>query len=101
MGFQGVTLLSPDIPKTDHLFPGFIARKSIPMVTGELLNPVSPRHAASLKPASASMARNAVPGMAPPFQVNQEATMSSFESGGGPVRIWSATWSRPPGASTR
>lgn len=80
---------------------GFTALNSIPMVTAEFLNPVSPWHLAPANPALASMSRNAVPGMAPPCQVNQEATTSASDRGGGPVRTWSATWSLPPGLSTR
>ena len=82
-------------------YPGFTALKSIPTVTGELLNPVSPWQTAPLNPASDSMARNAVPGTAPPRQVNQEATLSAWVMGAGPVSTWSAIWIRPPGLSTR
>lgn len=57
------------------------------MVTGELLNPLSPWQAASRNPAASIMARNAVPGMAPPRQVNHEATMSASLMGGGPTSI--------------
>lgn len=47
------------------------------MVVGELEKPVAPWAVAAVKPVRVSRCRNAVSAMAPPCQVNQEATTAA------------------------
>lgn len=55
----------------------------MPMVAGELAQPKGPRQATSVRPLCCRRSANAVCDTAPPFQVNQEASMAARSWGGG------------------
>lgn len=64
---------------------GLAARTNTPVVTGELLKPVSATSSASSKPASCKSARNNFPGMAPPSHLAQFSTLALVSFGNSPV----------------
>ena len=80
---------------------GLTARNNIPLVTGELLKPVSETSSAASKPACCNNARKTFPGMAPPSHLAQFSTRALVSWGNSPARTWSASQNLPPGFKTR
>jgi hypothetical protein len=66
--------------------PGFRALMRTPLVSLELLKPVSLTNSALVKPADSIMARKSLPGTAPPFHLAHAAQIAFMSEGNSPTR---------------
>ena len=78
-----------------------MAWNNAPLVTEELLQPVSATSCTFSNPVCFTKARKSFPGMVPPSHLAQLATLALIALGSSPTRIWSAIISRPPGFKNR
>ncbi len=58
-----------------------------PLVSAELLKPVSPINSALVNPTEVSMARKSIPGTAPPFHLAQAEQIAFMSEGSSPTKI--------------